>query len=122
MFRIFFVTDIHGSDICFKKLLKAADVYKPKALLLCGDLTGKFVVPIIRQPDGTHKARYIGSDLVLKNKDEVVALQQKIADIGSYSYEVDSTETDKITIEYSFAAGVLASGLRDLAASRRLMP
>lgn len=101
MFRIFFVTDIHGSDICFKKLLKAADVYKPKALLLCGDLTGKFVVPIIRQPDGTHKARYIGSDLILKNKDEVVALQQKIADIGSYSYEVDSTETDKITIEYS---------------------
>ena len=101
MFRIFFVTDIHGSDVCFKKFLKAAEIYKPQALLLCGDITGKFVVPIIKQPEGTSKARYVGSDLVLKNKDEVVALQQKIADIGSYSYEVDSTDKDKITIEYS---------------------
>jgi Icc-related predicted phosphoesterase len=101
MFRLFFVTDIHGSDVCFKKLLKAADVYKPNALLLCGDLTGKFVVPIIRQPDGTFRARYSGSDVVLTKEEGVAALQQKIADTGSYSYEIDSTDIDKQTIEYS---------------------
>ena len=90
MFRLFFVTDIHGSDVCFKKFVKAAEIYKPNAMLLCGDLTGKFIVPIIKQQDGTFKARYAGSDLVLTKQDEVVALEQKIADTGSYSYEVDS--------------------------------
>jgi Icc-related predicted phosphoesterase len=101
MFRIFFATDIHGSDVCFKKFLKAAEVYKPQALMLCGDITGKFVVPIIRQPDGTSKARYQGSDLVLAKEDELVALEKKIADVGSYSYRVDSSDADKLTQEYS---------------------
>lgn len=101
MFRLFFVTDIHGSDVCFRKFVKAAEIYKPNALLLCGDLTGKFIVPIIKQQDGTFKARYAGSDLVLTKQDEVFALQQKIADTGSYSYEVDSTDKEKLTSEYS---------------------
>jgi Icc-related predicted phosphoesterase len=101
MFRIFFVTDIHGSDVCFKKFLKAADVYKPQTLMLCGDITGKFVVPIIKQPDGTVKARYSGSDLVLRTEEEISATEKKIAAIGSYSYRVDSTETEKLTAEYS---------------------
>jgi len=101
MFRIFFVTDIHGSDVCFKKFLRAAEVYKPQSLMLCGDITGKFVVPIIKQSDGTAKARYSGSDLVPKTEEEIVALEKKIADIGSYSYRVDSTDTAKLTTEYS---------------------
>jgi len=101
LFRIFFVTDIHGSDVCFKKFLKAADVYKPQSLMLCGDITGKFVIPIIRQPDGSHTARLAGSNLSLKTEDEIAALEKKIADIGSYSYRVDSTDTEKLTPEYS---------------------
>jgi len=100
MFRIFFATDIHGSDVCFKKFLRAAEMYKPQALMLCGDITGKFVVPIIRQKDGTFNARHQGSDLVLK-EDELVGLEKKIADVGSYSYRLDSSEADKLTEEYS---------------------
>ncbi len=100
MLRLFFVTDIHASDVCFKKFLKAADVYKPNVLMLCGDITGKFVIPIIRQPDGTSRARYAGSDLVLSNEAEIVALEKKFADIGSYSYRVDSNDSEKLKDEY----------------------
>jgi Icc-related predicted phosphoesterase len=101
MFRVFFVTDIHGSDVCFKKFLKAAEVYKPHALMLCGDITGKFVIPIIKQPDGTYQARHLGTDWVLKSEEELVALEKKIADVGSYSYRVDSADSEKMTTEYS---------------------
>jgi Icc-related predicted phosphoesterase len=100
MFRIFFVTDIHGSEVCFRKFLKAADVYKPNVVMLCGDITGKFVIPIIKQPDGTSKARYAGSDLTLSNEGEVVALEKKMANIGAYSFRIDSTDTGKLTDEY----------------------
>ena len=64
---IFFVTDIHGSDVCFRKFVKAAEIYKPR-LAIVRRLTGKFIVPIIKQPEGTSKARYSGSDLVLTNR------------------------------------------------------
>lgn len=103
MLRIFFVTDIHGSDVCFKKFMKAVDVYKPNVLMLCGDLTGKFVVPIIKQPDGTSRARYAGSDLILKTEGEIKGLEQKIADIGSYSFRVDSNDADKLKEEQEAA-------------------
>ena len=100
MLRIFFVTDIHGSDVCFKKLLKAADVYKPKVLMLCGDLTGKFVIPIVKQSDGSSKARFAGGDLVLNNEPEIAALEKKIADTGSYSFRADSSDAGKLDKEY----------------------
>jgi Icc-related predicted phosphoesterase len=101
MLRIFFVTDIHGSDVCFKKLLKAADVYKPNVLMMCGDLTGKFVIPIVKQPDGSSKARFAGSDLILDSEPDIAALEQKIADIGSYSFRATSLDAAKLNHEYT---------------------
>ncbi|MCL6544390.1 MAG: nickel-dependent hydrogenase large subunit, partial [Bryobacteraceae bacterium] len=47
MKRIFFSTDIHGSDVCFRKFLSCAKHLQADALILGGDLTGKMVVPIV---------------------------------------------------------------------------
>jgi len=50
--RIFFATDIHGSETCFRKFLNAAVAYDCRAIILGGDITGKQLVPIVRHPDG----------------------------------------------------------------------
>ena len=63
--RIFFATDVHGSQMTFMKFLNAAKHYGADVLILGGDLTGKYVVPIIQQPDGTYSADYLGSNHVL---------------------------------------------------------
>jgi Icc-related predicted phosphoesterase len=47
--RLFFATDIHGSDICFRKFLKAAKFYSADALFLGGDYTNKSLVVSTRQ-------------------------------------------------------------------------
>src|SRR2546427_13305463 len=44
--RIYFATDIHGSDRCFRKFLAAAESYEADALVLGGDIAGKGLVPI----------------------------------------------------------------------------
>jgi Icc-related predicted phosphoesterase len=44
--RVFFATDIHGSEICWRKFLNAAAFYKADAVILGGDVTGKVMVPI----------------------------------------------------------------------------
>jgi Icc-related predicted phosphoesterase len=54
--KLFFATDIHGSDICWSKFLNAGKFYEADVLILGGDMTGKAVVPIIHQ-GGITKSR-----------------------------------------------------------------
>ena len=54
--KIFFATDIHGSEICWRKFLNAAAFYKADMVVLGGDVTGKVMVPIVA-------ARLLGSDV-----------------------------------------------------------
>ena len=43
--RIFYVTDLHGSEICWKKFLNAGAFYKADVVIVGGDVTGKAMVP-----------------------------------------------------------------------------
>src|SRR2546421_11306531 len=44
---LFFATDLHGSETCFRKFVAAAKFYGVDALILGGDTSGKFLVPIV---------------------------------------------------------------------------
>jgi len=57
--RLYFATDIHGSDVCFRKFLAAAKVYQADALILGGDFAGKALVPVLPR-DGELTARVEG--------------------------------------------------------------
>ena len=50
--RICFVTDIHGSERCFKKFLNSGKFYNVQHLVLGGDITGKTMIPIERAAGG----------------------------------------------------------------------
>ena len=54
--KIFFVTDLHGSEICWKKFLNAGSFYGADVVILGGDVTGKAMVPIVQRPNGTWEA------------------------------------------------------------------
>ena len=45
--RVFFATDIHGSEVCWRKFLNSAAFYKADLVVLGGDVTGKVMVPIV---------------------------------------------------------------------------
>ena len=47
--KIFFATDLHGSEVCWKKFLNAAKFYDADALICGGDMTGKAIVPIVSE-------------------------------------------------------------------------
>ena len=50
--RIFFATDIHGSEVCWRKFLNAGKFHKADVLIMGGDMTGKAMVPIVRTNGG----------------------------------------------------------------------
>ena len=47
--KIFFATDLHGSEVCWKKFLNAAKFYEADVLICGGDMTGKAIVPIVSE-------------------------------------------------------------------------
>ena len=57
---LYYASDVHGSDVCWRKFLGAGRFYGVDALVMGGDLTGKAVVPIALDPDGSLRATFIG--------------------------------------------------------------
>ncbi len=68
---IFFASDLHGSDVCFKKFVNGAKFYGANVLVMGGDLTGKAVIPITEQADGTFTGFRLGEMVTLNDRDEV---------------------------------------------------
>lgn len=47
--KVFFATDLHGSEMCWRKFLNAAKFYEADVLICGGDMTGKAIVPIVEE-------------------------------------------------------------------------
>jgi Icc-related predicted phosphoesterase len=89
---VFFATDVHGSTVCFKKFVNAAKFYGADVLILGGDVSGKMVVSICRQPDGTHLTSFAGKSMRLESGDEVTDFCRRLADMGFYPHVTTEDE------------------------------
>lgn len=88
---IFFATDIHGSDRCFRKFLNAGNFFEAQVLIMGGDLTGKMLVPIT--PNGAGwRADYAGRVLRFESRAEVEVFTKNLRDAGTYVYECSEEE------------------------------
>ena len=95
---IFFATDLHGSDVCFRKFVAAADFYSADLLILGGDLTGKFVVPIVERPDGRFAADQFGEKRVLERND-LERFESECAKQGLYAKRMTAHEYTRYAAE-----------------------
>lgn len=104
--RLFFATDLHGSDKCFKKFVNAKSYYDADVLVLGGDLTGKALVPIIDEADGW-RAEYPNQTKHLDGESAVEEVETQIRNGGNYplrltpsEYEAFRDDEDRIESEY----------------------
>ena len=82
--KIFFATDIHGSEICWSKFLNAAAFYKADLVVLGGDVTGKIMVPIVAH-HGYWEVTVRGERLPPGEPGELLKVDRKqLRDRGSY--------------------------------------
>ena len=94
--RLFFTTDIHGSEKCFRKFLSAAKAYKAEFILIGGDITGKTIIPIVEQTDGTFQTHYLGQNVTIKSKDKLQQLTKEIRFTGSYPYITNPQDMEEL--------------------------
>jgi len=92
--RIFFTTDTHGSSVCFRKFINAGKFYGAHVLILGGDITGKKVIPFVRQSDGSFKVSHLDREQLIADGDQLEALKRNITDMGYYPYVTDEAEVE----------------------------
>jgi Icc-related predicted phosphoesterase len=90
--KLYFATDVHGSEICWKKFLAASKFYEVDTLILGGDMTGKAIVPIIAQGNDEYKVTLLEQVSILHGKEEVNRMVQTIQNRGYYPYVTDLDE------------------------------
>lgn len=95
--KMFFATDVHGSEICWKKFISAGKFYEVDTLILGGDMTGKAIVPIIAQGGGKYKVTLLEQETILENQEQVDKMVQTITNRGYYPYVTTPDEVAEIS-------------------------
>ena len=104
--RLFYATDVHGSEKAYLKFLNAANFYKAQVLVLGGDITGKVIVPLIKGSSG-YSAKFRGVDREAKDESQAQELEKEIRLSGYYPYRTDPDEmrqlqTDEVRVHSIF--------------------
>jgi len=94
--RIFFATDIHGSETCWKKFLNAGKHYEAKAIILGGDMTGKALVPIVEEGAGRWHATLLENRRTFETEVEVKEFENSVRQRGYYPFRATPDEMSEL--------------------------
>jgi Icc-related predicted phosphoesterase len=89
--RIFFATDVHGSEVCWRKFLNAGSFHKADVLIMGGDMTGKAMVPIVATSDGWELSLQEQRH-ELSTEDALRTMEKRISDRGYYPVRLTRDE------------------------------
>lgn len=87
--RIFFATDLHGSETCWRKFLNAAKFYDCPILICGGDMTGKAIIPIVEE--NGHFTYTLGGEPQKVAAAQVSEVEAQIRRKGYYPLQVTPT-------------------------------
>lgn len=90
--RVYFCSDVHASRKCWKKFLNSGSFYGAQVIIVGGDITGKFVVPLVEAAGGKRTATFLGVDRTVAPGEELERLKTWIADAGQYAVEMTPEE------------------------------
>ena len=111
--RIFFATDIHGSEVCWRKFLNAGAFHKADVLVMGGDMTGKAMVPIVGAGD-SWEVTLQEQRQQISGQDELQAMEKRISDRGYYPVrlspdEVAAWSSDESLVDARFKQEMLSN-------------
>lgn len=93
--KIYFATDVHGSEQCFRKFLNAGIAYRPDVMVLGGDVAGKAVQAIDDLGDGRFRTTFRGHLYEISTPEELARVERLISDLGYYPYVCPPGELDR---------------------------
>jgi uncharacterized protein len=94
--RIFFATDIHGSETCWRKFLNSGQHYEADVIVLGGDMTGKALVPVIHDGDDRWHATLLENRKELVGEEAVAAFEDAVIRRGYYPFRTTPREVQEL--------------------------
>lgn len=98
------------------KFINAAKFYQAHILILGGDVTGKMIVPIMEQSDGTYVSDFLGTTQVVKTRQDREALEKTIRNSGYYPYMTTPSEVEKLSndkkLQDELFSKIMADGVK----------
>jgi len=82
--KILFVTDIHGSNLCYRKFLNALKIYGVDVGIMLGDLTGKLLIPFVEKAGGGWQTKFLGRNLEIDTEEELAHTKKTVETCGYY--------------------------------------
>ncbi|HVR04946.1 MAG TPA: hypothetical protein VMS02_02820 [Solirubrobacteraceae bacterium] len=120
--RLFFATDLHASEACFRKFLAAARVYDVDLLVLGGDITGKALVPLVPDATGAGTRAGLGRDAPLLNgEQEIAAFVRRVADAGNYAVRLSRERAQQLRADPDELHAELTAAARERVAEWALL-
>jgi uncharacterized protein len=95
--RIFFATDVHGSEVCWRKFLNSGQHYKADVVILGGDMTGKALVPIIDDGGQRWHATLLENRQELVGEEKVAEFEHAVIRRGYYPFRVTPEELRELS-------------------------
>jgi hypothetical protein len=93
--RLFFATDVHGSEVCWRKFVNSAKHYEVDILILGGDMTGKAIVPIVETGGDRWQYHMQDQQHDLQGADELAQNERLIRDHGYYPVRMARDEVQE---------------------------
>jgi uncharacterized protein len=95
--RIFFVADLHGSAICWRKFINAATVYRADFLLVGGDIAAKTLTPVFEEGDGW-SASIEGQRRSAASLTELDHLEESLRDSATVPFRTTRSAWEELTV------------------------
>jgi uncharacterized protein len=93
---LFFASDLHGSEKCFRKFLNGGPIYGADVMVLGGDVAGKAIQAVTAVGPGRYQCTFRGASYEVGEGDELTELEKLIGDFGYYPYRAQPGELEEM--------------------------
>jgi Icc-related predicted phosphoesterase len=95
--RVYFATDIHGSETCWRKFLNSGKHYEANVMVLGGDMTGKALVPIVQDGKNHWHATLLENRRDFESEDDVKEFENSVMRRGYYPFRTDPDQMSELS-------------------------
>jgi uncharacterized protein len=93
--RLYYASDIHGTEVLWRKFLHAPAVYGARVIVMGGDVTGKAVIPLVEEGDAV-VAEVFGERERAATPEERAELEHRIRSNGMYPHVMAVTDVERV--------------------------
>jgi Icc-related predicted phosphoesterase len=97
--RLFFATDLHASERTYRKFINAGKFYDANVLVMGGDITGKLLIPIIKEKNSSYRATLQGRLEQIASDEELKGLMSRLDILGFYYKVMEEDEFQAISAD-----------------------